>query len=67
MASSFSGPTWAANQSRRGGHDFGVELLAVARHQDVAGFVDQAHGIELRRRGRRDRDGSATSRTWFMR
>jgi hypothetical protein len=30
-----------------GRHHFGVELLAVARHQHVAGLVDKAHGIKL--------------------
>ncbi len=42
-----SAPTWAENQSRADGHDLRIELLAVARHQHMAGLVDEAHGVKL--------------------
>ncbi len=47
IASSSSAPTSAEKTVQRGAHHLGIELLAVARHQDVAGLVDQPHGIKL--------------------
>ncbi len=35
-----------AEPIERAGHDFRVELLPVARDQNVAGLVDQAHRVE---------------------
>ena len=32
-----------------GGHNFRVELLAVAGHEDMAGLVDETHCVELAR------------------
>ena len=40
-------PNLGGEPGQTGGHHFGIELLAIARHEDVAGFVDEAHGVKL--------------------
>ena len=43
----FIGADFGGEPVQRGGHHGGVELLAVARHQQVASLVDQAHGVKF--------------------